>query len=58
MPMTPPSNPSLRSRWWIGVIVGVVVAGAAVGLGVGLTRDHRAEFIPGTGGQVIFGGDS
>lgn len=57
-PVLVPPTEEPKRRWWIGVIVGVVVAGAAVGLAVGLTRDSQAAFIPGTGGAVIFGGDS
>ena len=39
-PSPPPSSPStkLYKRWWVWTLVGVAAAGAAVGLGVGLTQ--------------------
>ena len=47
-------------RWWIAVVVGVVVVGAGVGLAVGLTRRGEAPPAAGqpTGGVVEFGGGS
>ncbi len=37
----------LYQRWWLWTTIGgVVVAGLAIGLGVGLTREHPVEFSP------------
>lgn len=55
-PMPPP--PERKSRWWIGLIVGVAAVGVAVGLGVGLTRERDAEPIQGTGGVLEIGSGS
>ncbi|MFK8001940.1 MAG: hypothetical protein AB8H86_20255 [Polyangiales bacterium] len=41
------------SRWWIGVLIGVVVVGAGVGLAVGLTRDGDA-FAPSDFGATTY----
>lgn len=41
------------SRWWIGVLIGVVVVGAGVGLAVGLTRDGDA-FAPSDFGSTTY----
>jgi iron complex outermembrane receptor protein len=37
-------RPPVYRRWWVWTITGVVVAGAAVGLGVGLGLQHDAHF--------------
>jgi hypothetical protein len=44
-----PTEKPRRRLWWVGVVVaGVVVAGAAIGLGVGLTHKVPADPYPGS----------
>jgi hypothetical protein len=39
----PSSSTKIYKRWWLWTIVGVAAAGAAVGLGVGLTQQHSFD---------------
>lgn len=43
VPAPPPKPSFARRHWWIFPVVGVVVAGVAVGLGVGLTQKGACD---------------
>jgi hypothetical protein len=45
-PPQPSSSGKLYKRWWLWTIVGVAAAGAAVGLGVGLTQHSFDSTLP------------
>ena len=45
-PCPSPAQTPVYKKWWLWTIVGVVVAGGAVGLGVGLTQRAAPTLIP------------
>lgn len=48
-PSAPPAKKPVYKRWWLWTAVGVVVAGAAVGIGVAASAPHDA---PAPGGAI------
>jgi tetratricopeptide (TPR) repeat protein len=42
----PPRRTPAYKKWWVWTVVGVVVAGAAVGVGLGLTMNRSASLTP------------
>jgi hypothetical protein len=53
-PARPADKTPVYKKWWLWTIVGVAVAGAAVGLGVGLTQSSGYPSVQTTNGTVRF----